>query len=102
MGCSTSLMGKPWKTTRLLNRCPSWLYDSLEELRETMPQEHWPQPTAYFKVYATQFKETHYETYRKLSDRHWDHNSNEVAAVLKRLKWTNVAPKGRPAMWEPS
>lgn len=67
-----------------------------------MPQEHWPQPTSYFKVYATQFKEAHYEAYRKLSDRHWDHNSNEVAAVLKRLKWTNISVRGRPAMWEPS
>lgn len=95
-------MAKQRKTTRLLNRCPSWVRDSLVELRETMPQEHWPQHTAYFKTYAREYKQLNYNTYRRLSDRHWDHNTNEVAAVLKRLGWTNVAPRGQPALWEPS
>lgn len=87
---------------RLLNKCPSWVIHSLEHLRETMPQEHWPQPTSYFKTYSREFMEQNYATYSRLSNRNWDHNSNEVAAVLRRLKWTNVAHRGAPAMWEPS
>lgn len=67
-----------------------------------MPQEHWPQPTAYFKVYSRDFMEQNHHAYRRLSNRHWDHNSNEVAAVLKRLNWKNVAHSGSYAMWEPS
>jgi hypothetical protein len=88
---------------KLLNRAPRWVIEGLEALAKDPPSE--PCGTEWFIHFTYEWRNLHLSDYAELRwpPRDWDNTPNEMAALLRRMGWTNLkAGTGRPAMWERS